>query len=462
MKWTPHKYQQRAIKFGVQHACAGFFMDPGMGKTTIMLAIFKLLLSLKMVRKLLVIAPLRPAQSTWPGEAAKWDEFQGLKVVVLHGADKTWENILTADISVINPEGLDWLFKTTREHIGPRGDWPWQILCVDESTRFKHANTQRFKILKPWLPKFARRYILTGTPAPNGLLDLFGQIFLLDLGHSLTPFVTHYRSAFFNPTGFGGYTWVPKKDAAGKIYKLLSPLVIRMAAEDYLELPPLVFNRVEVTLPADAQKVYDEMEALLVADVRAEKITAANAATASGKCRQIANGGLYHQVTKNGETERGSLKLHDAKTEAVKEIVEELQGTPALVAYEYDHDRERLQEAFPDAPYIGGGVAPKRFREIEFAWNAGELPILLAQPQSVAHGLNLQGTRAHIIEHSITWDLEARMQFFQRVWRQGQRFTVLVHSIVAKGTVDELVLRALKRKDATQRALLDALKEKYR
>ena len=464
MKWVPHPYQKKAVKFMIERACAGLLLDPGLGKSSISLAAFKLLKTRKMVRKMLVIAPLRPAQSTWPGEAAKWDEFQGLSVKVLHGPDKTYENILAADISVINHEGLAWLFSAVAGK-----PWPWQMLVVDESTRLKATNTLRFKTLKPHLDKFARRYILTGTPAPNGLLDLFGQVYLLDLGNALTPYVTKYRTTFFNPTGYGGYTWVPKEDAEERIYRLLKPLVLRMAAEDYLDLPPLVFNRVEVTLPPAAQRIYDEMEALMVAEIKGEKVTAVNAATASGKCRQIANGGLYRvgDAVRNPSTgemelpDREYLTLHDAKTEAVQEIVEELSGTPAFVMYEFDHDRERLQKAFPGAPFIGGGVSRKRFAEIERDWNAGKIPVLLAQPASVAHGLNLQGTRAHIIKHSLIWDLEADEQFIRRIWRQGQKERVIVHSIVAKGTVDEVVLRALSRKDRTQKALLTALKEAY-
>jgi SNF2 family DNA or RNA helicase len=326
------------------------------------------------------------------------------------------------------------------------------MLVVDESTRFKHGNTQRFKTLKPYLREFKRRYILTGSPAPNGLLDLFGQCYLLDGGAALGGYITHYRMEHFDPVGFGGYQWALKPGHDKLIEEKLRPLVMRLSAEDYLDIPPLINNTVTVTLPDAAMKVYREMETLLVAQVKDEQVVAANAAAATTKCRQIANGGIYHE----GGSEWSHI--HEAKVEAVKELVEELSGKPALVAYEYRHDLERLQRAFPDAPHIGGGVSAAAFARIEHEWNRGEIPVLLAQPQSVAHGLNLQGTGAAVIWAGLTWDLEVAEQFVRRVWRQGQKETVVQHFIVAKGTVDEVVMRALARKDKTQSSLLAALK----
>lgn len=448
--YKPHGYQKKMIKFGVQQACAGFFADPGLGKTSTMYAIFKTLRDQGLVDRMLVVAPLRPAYSTWPGEAEKWEDFGDLKVVILHGPDKSKLLCSDFDVAVINPEGLDWLWMA-----GAKIDLP-QMLVVDESTRFKHTNTKRFKTLKKMLGRFKRRYILTGTPAPNGLLDLFGQIYLLDLGNALGQYITHYRLNYFDQTGYGGYTWVPRRGAEQAIYDRLKPLVIRMAAEDFLELPELINNTVEVTLPAPVMKIYRDMESLLIADVEQETVTAANAAAATGKCRQIANGGAY--IVKGDK--RDTTHIHEAKLDAVEEIIEELQGKPALVAYEYDHDRVRLQQRFgEDVPYIGGGVPASRFKEIERDWNMGKIPILLAQPQSVAHGLNLQGTGAAVIWHSLTWNLEDYEQFVRRVWRQGQKERVVVHHIVAKDTIDEVIVKMLHKKDKTQRALLDALKD---
>jgi SNF2 family DNA or RNA helicase len=451
MQYQPHAYQDQAIKFLLGQACGGLFLDPGLGKTSITYATFKVLLESGMAERMLVIAPLRPAESTWPREAQKWDEFRGLNVHVLHGKDKQMLLEQPHHVSVINPEGLGWLFKEAK-----RLRIKWDMLVVDESTRFKHTNTQRFKALRPHLHEFNRRVILTGSPAPNGLMDLFGQVYLLDQGNALGSYITHFRNAYFDATGYGGYTWVPKEDAAERIYARLRPLVLRMRGEDYLKLPPLINNTVEVELPPEARKAYDQMEKLLLAQVEEGIVTAANVGAATIKCRQIANGGLYGSDPKV----RTLHHLHEAKTEAVQELVEELSGKPALIAYEFQHDLERLQRAFPGAPYLGGGVTAKKAREVEDAWNAGGLPVLLAQPQSVAHGLNLQGVGAAVIWHSLTWDLENYEQLIRRIWRQGQRERVVVHHVVARGTVDEVVMRGVAKKDRTQRALLEALRER--
>lgn len=451
MIWKPHDYQLRAVKFMVKQAAGGLLLDPGLGKTVCTLSAFKILKAKRLVTKMLVIAPLRPALSTWPAEVRKWAEFSHLTLRVLHGTEKG-DDLFDpgVDIHVVNPEGLPWLTRAVSKVSG----WPWEVLVVDESTRFKNTRSQRFKLLKPMLPKFRRRYILTGSPAPNGLLDLFGQVFILDGGSSLGQFITQYRLAYFRQTGYMGYDWTPQPGAAERIYERIQPLVLRMAGEDYLELPPLVDRTIEVELPTKAMGTYRQMETLMIAALEdGAPVLAANAAAATNKCRQIANGGIYH----DGGVEW--THLHEAKADAVEELVEELSGKPALVAYEYQHDLERLQKKFPGAPYIGGGVPAKRFREIEAAWNRGDIPVLLAQPVSVAHGLNLQGTGAAVIWHSIPWDLEVYEQFIRRVWRQGQKERVFNYHVVAKGTVDEAVMKSLGGKNRTQRALLSALKE---
>lgn len=468
MKLKPHKFQRKCAEFGVREACAGFFLDPGLGKTVIMYMIFSMLKKLKITRRMLVVCPLRPMYLTWPAEAQKWDEFKHLKIGILH--EKMKSSVLLdedIDVHVINPEGLKWLSRTL-EGLGIDPSHIWDILCVDESTKFKHTDTDRFRLLKPMLEKFGRRYILTGSPAPNGLLDLFGQVYILDGGASLGRFITHYRAQYFDQD-YNGFGYTPKYNAEARIYEKLRPLVIRMSQEDYLEMPPLVgacgygepLVR-QVELPEDARKIYDKMEKHLITELQDDTVTAANAAAASNKCRQIANGGLYgSEALKDHPDERGVYDLHEAKVDAVEEIIDELQGVPALIAYEYEHDLDRLRRRFPHAPYIGGGVSASRFADVEQAWNAGRIPVLLAQPQSVAHGLNLQATRAAVIWHSLTWDLEIYEQFIRRVWRQGQKERVFVHHVIAKDTIDELVLKMLQKKDTTQRALLNALKEQY-
>jgi SNF2 family DNA or RNA helicase len=461
-EWKPHGYQRKAMKLMVSQMCAGILLDPGMGKSSVTYGAFKVLKQRGMVQRMLIIAPLRPATSTWPREAQKWDEFKGLNVHVLHGPGKETLLAQPHDVSIVNPDGLRWLLGGRDEKTGralpgaaKRAGVTWDMLVVDESTRFKHANTQRFKTLRPHLSRFRRRYILTGSPAPNGLLDLFGQIFILDCGRALGKYMTEYRRTYFNETGFGGYTYVLKAGAEERIREAIAPLVLRMQAEDYLELPPLIGvdppNVVEVELPDDARRAYGSMEKLMLAELESGTVTAANAAAATMKCRQIANGGIYNE-------DHTTAFVHDAKTEAVADIVEELSGKPALIAYEFAHDLERLRREFPDAPHLGGGVTSKSARETEDRWNAGLLPVLLVQPQSAAHGLNLQEVGAELIWYSLTWDLELYEQLIRRLWRQGQRERVVVHHIIARGTVDEAILRALRVKDRTQRSLLQELR----
>lgn len=456
MKWAPHGYQKKGVEFLIQQATAALFWDPGLGKSVTAETMVSMLVKKGINQRALVVAPLRVCYQVWPAEARKWDHLNHLRIEVLHGPrkDEALRGVGKHDISVINPEGLDWLVRTVAKMKIP---WPWDILIVDESTRFKKHDTQRHKTIKAILNCFRRRYILTGTPAPNGLIDLWGQVYILDGGGALGQYVSHYRAKYFDNSDKQGWGWKPRPGAEEAIYKKLKPFVLRMAAEDYLELPELIENIVEVELPPAAMKQYRQMETALLAVLEDKTITAANASVAWGKCRQIANGGLFHE---GGEE---WTHIHEAKVDALEGILEELSGKPALVAYEYRHDLDRLRKRFgADTPYVGGGVTAKRFREIENAWNRGDIPLLLAQPQSVAHGLNLQGTGAAVIDFGLTPDLEVDEQFVRRVWRQGQKERVVRHRLVAKGTVDAVIIKMLRKKDKTQRALLDALRSHLR
>lgn len=432
----------------LQNACAGLFLDPGLGKTSITLAALKILKREKLMNKVLIIAPLRVCYSVWPREAVKWKDFKELSITILHGKDKEKNLAKDFDIYLINPEGLPWLLARNFKKLG------FDILIIDESSKFKATNTQRFKLLKPVLPYFRRRYILTGSPAPNGMMDIFGQIFILDLGGALGRFITHYRNTYFYPSGFGGYEWKLQQGAEARIQERIRPLTMRLEAKDYLELPKLIINRIEVELPSKAREAYKEMEREMFAALTKGDIVAANAAGASMKCRQMANGGVYDE-------DRTTHHLHMEKAEAVLELIEELQGTPALIAYEFKHDLERLQRVLgKDTPYIGGGVSTKRSTELEIAWNKGEIPVLLGQPASISHGLNLQDAGNHVIWHSLTWNFEHYDQFNKRVLRQGSTHSkVFVHHIVATDTIDEAILMALAFKDNTQKSLLAGLKD---
>lgn len=472
MPWNPHAFQKRAVKFLLEHAAAALLLDPGLGKTSVTYAALKLLINKGQLSKVLIIAPLRVCHAVWPAEREKWEDFHNLRVVVLHGKDKDQLLEAEADIFVINPEGLDWLLDVQKVKL-PNGKtkvtvdlkrWKafgFDTLVVDELSKFKHTNTNRFKALKLILHTFGRRWGLTGSPASNGLMDLFGQCFVLDQGRTLGQYISHYRFKYFT-LGYDGFTWSLKDGAAEEIYARLKPLALRMAAEDYIDMPTLIENNIKVELDEKIMKVYRQLEEDLIARLDKRVVVAANAAVASMKCRQVANGGIFldqevKALIKLPKSEREWVNLHDKKTEAVQELIGELQGEPLLVAYDFEHDLDRLTAAL-DAPHIGGGVSVKRSKELEDAWNNGELPVLLAHPMSVAYGLNLQQRGYHVCWHSLTWDFELYDQFIRRVRRQGQKSKrVFVHHIIASGTIDEVVLLALKSKDRGQQALFKAL-----
>ena len=459
MKFKPRDYQRKAIKFVLERGHSGLFMAPGLGKTSVIMAAFKLLRAAGHVRKLLVIAPLRVCHSVWPKESRKWDEFRGLRVHVLHGDGKDLD--VDADIYCINPEGLGWLFTELHSRKGP---WPFEWLVVDESTRFKHTNTQRFKILRNHLGEFMRRTILTGTPTPNGLLDLFGQMFVVDSGKSLGRFITHFRNEFFYPGGYGGYEWKPQPDAEARILARVRPATLSMAAEDWLELPERVDAMIEVELPNAAMAKYKELELEMIVELEKGKtLVAGTAGVAAMKCRQVANGGVYVEA-RGKPKDREAVEVHSAKVDALEDLVEQLQGSPLLVAYEFEHDLERIRKRLgKNTPAAHGGMSAKEHIKLEAAWNAGERPVLLAQPQTVAHGLNLQESGYNICWFSMIWDLEIYQQFNLRVLRQGQRAErVIIHHIVAGDTVDQEIYDALLDKHRDQKSFLDGLKYKLR
>jgi len=473
--WKPHAYQKKAVKFLLQHGAAALFLDPGLGKTSITLAAIKLLKAKKILSKVLLVAPLRVCHSVWPAEIEKWIDFKGLKTVVLHGPKKNELLEEEADIYVINPEGLDWLLdvqkaKTksgkTKVTVDMRrwNKFGFDTLVIDELSKFKHPQTNRFKAMKLVLNSFSRRWGLTGSPASNGLLDLFGQCYMLDQGRTLGPYISHYRMKYFDQ-GYDGFSWTIREGADQEIYERLAPLALRMG-DDLLDMPEVVENNISVRLPDKVMKIYNELEEDLVAKLDEGVVTAKTAATASMKCRQVANGGIYidpevQALIKLPTTNRDWVDLHEAKIDVLDDLLEELQGSPLLVAYDFKHDLGRLQKRFgKDVPYIGGGVSVKRSKEIEIRWNNGELPLLLAHPQSAGHGLNLQGACNHVAWHSLTWDYELYDQFNRRVLRQGNtRKRVFLHHIIAEGTIDEVVLAALKVKRKGQNALFEALKK---
>lgn len=438
---------------------SGLFLDPGLRKTSITLGAFRLLRAQGMVRRMLVVAPIRVAYNVWPSEVKKWAQFQDFKVCVLHGKEKTIANLEdeSFDIYTINPEGLQWLL--TKDNF-KRLDA--QMFVLDESSKFKNTQTKRFKLLKPYLPKFHRRVILTGTPAPRSYLDLFGQVFIIDLGRALGQYITHYRNKYFDPSGFGGFTWKLKDGADKEIQKAIKPYVMRMEAEDYIDIPKLVELPIWVDLPPDAREIYDEMEDELIAILEGgEALTAPTAAAARNKCVQIAGGAIYKN--RDGLEVKGFhdqyVELHDAKLEALGELMAELQGTPLIIFYWHQHELVRIRQRFGDIPNVGEGSL-KKGKEIENAWNRNELPFLLANPASVGHGLNLQeGNAFHCVWFTLPDDFDAYDQAIRRLRRSGNTNThVFAHRILARNTVDIAKVKMLQMKHATQKDFLDSMK----
>ena len=453
MFWEPHEYQKEAVKFLVEKGSAALWLDPGLGKTAVVLSAFRILKLKGMAKKMLVIAPLRPVHSVWPAEAKKWEQFADYSVGVLHGGKKGQVLKQQHDIYVINFEGLGWLSSQLNGK-----DWPFQILTVDEISYMKNTQTQRFKTIKPLLDKFDRRWGLTGSPAPNSLLDIFGPQLILDQGATFGPYISRFRTEYFFPSGYGGYEWKLQSDGEARIHAALAGKVLRMAALDHLDLPELTYNDIMVDLPPNARKLYDAFENNLTVELNSGNVTAVNAAVAVMKGQQIANGGSYLDDDGSGNA-RISTHLHDAKTEAVLDLVEELSGQPCIIGYHFAHDLERLKAAFPNAPIIGSGVVGHKLDSIIDDWNAGKTSVLLAHPMSAGHGLNLQGTGHAVIWYSLTWSLEIYEQFIRRLWRQGQKNHIVVHHIMAKDTIDEAIMMAIRRKDKTQQTLLTAVRD---
>ena len=449
MFWQPHEYQKEAVKFLLTHGSGSLWLDPGLGKTAIVLEAFRILKHKGLAKKMLVVAPLRPVYAVWPVEAKKWEQFNQYSIGVLHGGNKDKTLNKNLDIYVVNFEGLRWL--STKLNGKP---WPFEILVIDEISYLKNTQTQRFKSLKPLLNGFDRRWGLTGSPAPNSLLDIFGPQYIIDQGATFGPFISKFRTEYFYPSGYGGYEWKIQPDGEQRIYQKLGDKVLRMAALDHLDLPELGYNDIQVDLPEGARAIYDDFEKKLTIELDTGNVTAVNAAVAVMKGQQLANGGSYL----DGEA-REFTHIHSAKTEAVLDLVEELSGQPCVIGYHFAHDLDRLKQAFPTAPIIGSGVVGNKLDSIIADWNAGKIPILLAHPMSAGHGLNLQGAGHAVIWYSLTWSLEVYEQFIRRLWRQGQKNHIMVHHIIARNTVDEAIMLAIRRKDKTQQNLLNAVRD---
>lgn len=444
MKYSPHKYQTYATNFILEHPISAVFLDMGLGKSVITLtAIFDLCLDSFLVRKVLVIAPLRVALDTWPSEIEKWDHLRGLiySVAVGNEAQRKAALLQRASVYIINRENVGWLVESSGL------PFDYDMVVIDELSSFKSYQAKRFRALLKVRPRVKRIVGLTGTPSSNGLMDLWAEFRVLDMGKRLGRFITHYRTAFFQPDKRNAqvvFSYKPLPGAEDAIYEKISDITISMRAGDYLDMPECVMNEVKVTLSEKERQAYDTMRSELVISLGGEAVDAGNAAALANKLSQMANGAVY------GEDKK-ILPLHDQKLVALEDLIEAANGKPVLVAYWFKHDLERIRARFT-------------VREIKTAqdiadWNQGKIPVAVIHPASAGHGLNLQAGGSTLIWFGLTWSLELYQQTNARLWRQGQEAqTVVIHHIITKDTIDERIMSALRRKDKTQSALIDAVK----
>lgn len=444
MRYKPHNYQTQATSFIINHDEAAVFLGMGLGKSVIALtAIWQLVLDYFLVQRVLVIAPLRVARDTWPQEAAKWDHLQGLSLAVAVGNKQDRLDALakSAMVTVINRENVPWLVA----HYGAA--WPFDMVVIDELSSFKNHRAKRFTTLVKMRPHVSRWIGLTGTPASNGLMDLWAQFRLLDGGSRLGRYITRFRDRWFVPDKRGGmqvFTYKPRAGAEDEIYEAISDMTLSMRTTDHLTLPELTLTTTKVKLADQERAVYERLEQDLVIELDGQVVDAANAAVLSGKLLQLASGAIYDE---NGD----AIVVHGAKLDALEDLVEAANGQNLLVAYWYKHDLERIIERFPQARLL------KTAEDIA-AWNNSEITLGLIHPASAGHGLNLQAGGHLLIWFSLTWSLELYQQTNARLYRQGQTQPVTITHLVAEKTLDEAVLTALDTKNLTQTALIEAIK----
>ena len=445
MRYVPHDYQRYATDFILAHPEAAILLDMGLGKSVISLtAIWELCLNRFEIGRVLVIAPLRVARDTWPAEIQKWDHLRGLTYSVVVGTEKERRAALmrSASVFIINRENVQWLVEDSGI------PFTFDMIVIDELSSFKSWQAKRFKSLLKVRSDVKRIVGLTGTPSSNGLMDLWAEFRILDLGKRLGRFITHYRDAFFLPDKRNQqqvFTYKPRPGAEEEIYRRISDMTISMRATDHLKMPERVENRVVVRMDDREREIYDRMKADLIVQIKGQEIDAVNAASLSGKLCQMANGASYTE-------DHSVVQIHDQKLDALEDLIEGANGKPLLVAYWFKHDLARIQKRFPHAREI------RTSKDIA-DWNAGDIPVALIHPASAGHGLNLQAGGNTLVWFGLTWSLELYQQTNARLWRQGQTAgTVIIHHIITEDTIDERIMDALERKDKTQSALIDAVK----
>lgn len=442
MKFMPHDYQKYAIEYIKSHPITALFLDMGLGKTvTTLTAIRDLMYDAFEVKRVLVVAPLRVARDTWPDELRKWNHLKELTCSVVVGTVAERRRALQqdADIYIVNRENLAWLYENSR--------LDFDMVVLDELSSFKNHQSKRFRAMKAMRPKVKRIVGLTGTPTGNGLMDLWAEFRILDMGERLGRYISQYRNLYFKPDKRNGmvvYSYKPLPGAEEAIYHQISDITMSMKATDYLEMPELVSVAKEVRLSETEKKRYDELKKSLVLELPGGEVTSANAASLTLKLSQMANGAIYTD-------DKNVVNIHDRKLEVMEDLVESANGKSVLVAYWFKHDKDRIRERM-EAREL---KEPQDFAD----WNAGKIPVALIHPASAGHGLNLQKGGSILIWFGLTWSLELYQQTNARLWRQGQADkTVIIQHIVAKDTIDERILNVLKHKDGTQAALIEAVK----
>ena len=443
MRYEPHFYQTYVKEFILSHKEAAIFLDCGLGKTVVTLtALEELLHDFFEIGKVLVIAPLRVARDTWPSEIAKWEHTKNIRASVVMGSakERTAALLKPAEVYIINRENVKWLIEESNMPMD------FDMIVIDELSSFKSYQAKRFRALMKLRPSVKRIVGLTGTPSANGLMDLWAEFRLLDMGKRRGRFISHYRDAYFLPDKRNQqmvFSYKPREGAEDAIYRRIEDITVSMRAREYLKMPALVSNIVPVALDARERKLYDDMKRDMVIAVENEEVDAVSAAALSNKLLQMANGAVY--------TEKGKvIRLHDRKLDALEDLAESANGKSVLIAYWYKHDLERIQSRL--------SVREIRSSEDIEAWNAGEILLGVIHPASAGHGLNLQFGGSTLVWFGLTWSLELYQQTNARLYRQGQKDTVIIHHIVAAGTMDEKVMQALERKDKMQAALIDAVK----
>jgi len=443
MQYKPHEYQKYATDFIISHPVSAILLEMGLGKSVITLtAIKKLMLDSFEVSRTLVIAPLRVASTTWPEEIRKWEHLKHLTYSVVTGGEKKRLQALRtpAHIYIINRENVDWL--VTKSGV----PFHFDMVVIDELSGFKSYQAKRSKALLKVRPKVKRVVGLTGTPSSNGLMDLWAEFRILDLGERLGRYITQYRNTYFLPDKRNQqmiFSYKPKAGAEEKIYKKIGDITIAMKATDYLPMPDRIINKINIPLSATEQKRYDTLKREMAVSVKGKEIDAVNAASLSNKLLQMASGAVY-------DDEKRMIPIHDRKLDALEEVIEGANGKPVLVAYWYKHDLERIKKRFT--------VQEIKTKEDIADWNERKIPVAVIHPAAAGHGLNLQSGGCTLVWFSLTWSLELYEQTNARLYRQGQKETVVIHHLLAKGTIDEDVMNALAHKNKTQAALIDAVK----